>query len=119
MSHSHFALAFPLKAQVDSQALTEHLSSLMPALSRQPIGLAPFHTVGRRTLTRLVGRVVKIGGKLSVNFAPGAYCNVVRPEFVATGQFRTQITFIFLIIAGVGCFTRHEIQIRRRGNSRC
>jgi hypothetical protein len=32
MSQSHFTLAFPLKAQADSQAPAEHLSSLMPAL---------------------------------------------------------------------------------------
>ena len=28
-----------------------------------------------------VGRVVKIGGKLPINFAVGAYYNAIRPEF--------------------------------------
>jgi hypothetical protein len=32
MSQSHFTLAFPLKAQADTQALSEHLAPLMPAL---------------------------------------------------------------------------------------
>jgi hypothetical protein len=31
-----------------------------------------------------VGRVVKIGGKLPINFALGAYYNTVRPEFRST-----------------------------------
>ena len=42
-----------------------------------------------------VGRVVKIGGKLPVNFLVGAYYNALRPEFGSTWQLRTQITFIF------------------------
>jgi hypothetical protein len=42
-----------------------------------------------------VGRVVKIGGKLPINFAVGAYYNAIRPEFGSTWQLRTQITFIF------------------------
>jgi len=42
-----------------------------------------------------VGRVIKIGGKLPVNLAVGAYYNVVRPEFGATWQLRTQVVFIF------------------------
>jgi hypothetical protein len=42
-----------------------------------------------------VGRVVKIGGKLPVNLALGAYYNTVRPEFGSTWQLRTQITLIF------------------------
>ncbi len=41
------------------------------------------------------GRVIKIGGKLPVNLAIGAYYNVVRPEFGGTWQMRTQVTFIF------------------------
>jgi hypothetical protein len=40
------------------------------------------------------GRVVKIG-KLPVNFMVGAYYNVVRPEYGADWQLRTQVTFIF------------------------
>jgi len=42
-----------------------------------------------------VGRVVKIGGKLPVNFLVGAYYNALRPEFGSTWQLRTQITLIF------------------------
>jgi hypothetical protein len=42
-----------------------------------------------------IGRVVKIGGKLPVNFLVGAYYNAVRPEFGSTWQLRTQITLIF------------------------
>ena len=41
-----------------------------------------------------VGRVIKIG-KLPVNLSAGAYGNVLRPQFGATWQLRTQITFIF------------------------
>jgi hypothetical protein len=42
-----------------------------------------------------VGRVVKIGGKLPVNFQLGAYYNAVRPEFGGIWQLRTQVTLIF------------------------
>ena len=42
-----------------------------------------------------IGRVVKIGGKLPVNFLVGAYYNAVRPELGSTWQLRTQITLIF------------------------
>jgi hypothetical protein len=42
-----------------------------------------------------VGRVVKIGGKLPVNFSLGAYYNAVRPQYGSTLQLRTQVTFIF------------------------
>ncbi|HME27107.1 MAG TPA: hypothetical protein VKI44_38265 [Acetobacteraceae bacterium] len=42
-----------------------------------------------------VGRVVKIGGKLPVNFLVGAYYNALRPEFGPTWQMRTQVTLIF------------------------
>jgi hypothetical protein len=41
-----------------------------------------------------VGRVIKIG-KLPVNLSAGAYGNVLRPQYGATWQLRTQITFIF------------------------
>lgn len=41
------------------------------------------------------GRLIKIGGKLPVNLLVGAYYNVVRPEFGATWQLRTQIAFVF------------------------
>ena len=39
--------------------------------------------------------VVKIGGKLPVNFALETYYNAVRPELGATWQVRSQVTFIF------------------------
>jgi hypothetical protein len=42
-----------------------------------------------------VGRVVKIGGKLPVNFSLGAYYNALRPEYGSTWQWRTQVTLIF------------------------
>jgi hypothetical protein len=42
-----------------------------------------------------VGRVVKIGGKLPVNFLVGAYYNALWPEHGTTWQLRTQITTIF------------------------
>jgi hypothetical protein len=42
-----------------------------------------------------VGRVIKIGGKLPVNFLLGAYYNALRPEFGSTWQLRTQATLIF------------------------
>jgi hypothetical protein len=42
-----------------------------------------------------VGRVVKIGGKLPVNFSLGAYYNALRPEYGSTWQLRTQVSLIF------------------------
>jgi hypothetical protein len=42
-----------------------------------------------------VGKVVKIGGKLPVNFSVGAYYNALRPEYGSTWQLRTHVTFIF------------------------
>ena len=42
-----------------------------------------------------VGRVLKVGGKLPINFALGAYYNTVRSEPGSTWQLRTQVTFIF------------------------
>lgn len=41
------------------------------------------------------GRVIKIGGKLPVNFGLSAYSNVLRSKYGATWQLRTQVTFIF------------------------
>ena len=41
------------------------------------------------------GRLIKIGGKLPVNIAIGAYYNALRPQFGATWQLRTQIAVIF------------------------
>jgi hypothetical protein len=42
-----------------------------------------------------VGRVVKIGGQLPVNFSLGVYDNAVRPQYGSTWQLRTQVTVIF------------------------
>jgi hypothetical protein len=42
-----------------------------------------------------VGQVVKLGGKLPVNLSLGAYYNALRPDYGATWQIRTQVTFIF------------------------
>ena len=42
-----------------------------------------------------VGRVIRIGGKLPVNFQLGAYANVIRPNYGATWQLKTQMTIIF------------------------
>lgn len=36
-----------------------------------------------------VGRVVKIGGKLPVNFSVGVYYNALRPEYGSTWQLQT------------------------------
>jgi hypothetical protein len=42
-----------------------------------------------------IGRVIKLGGKLPINLSAGAYANVLRPEYGATWQLRTQATVIF------------------------
>jgi hypothetical protein len=42
-----------------------------------------------------VGKVVKIGGKLPVNFSLGAYYKALRPSYGSTWQLRTQVTLIF------------------------
>ncbi len=42
-----------------------------------------------------IGRVVKLGGKLPVNFLLGAYYNVVTPKYGADWQLRSQVTLIF------------------------
>jgi hypothetical protein len=64
-----------------------------------PIITANWLTAGNNAWTLPVGadigRVVKIGGKLPVNFLVGAYYNVARPEFGSTWQLRTQVTLIF------------------------
>ena len=64
-----------------------------------PIVTANWLTSGNNAWTlpigAQVGRVVKIGGKLPVNFAIGAYYNALRPEFGSTWQLRTQVTLIF------------------------
>jgi len=64
-----------------------------------PIITANWLTAGNNAWTlpigANVGRVVKLGGKLPVNFLVGAYYNALRPEFGATWQLRTQMTIIF------------------------
>jgi hypothetical protein len=64
-----------------------------------PIITANWLTAGDKAWTlpigANVGRVIKIGGKLPVNFLLGAYYNALRPEFGSTWQLRTQATLIF------------------------
>ena len=64
-----------------------------------PIITANWLTAGNKAWTlpvgAQVGRVVKIGGKLPVNFLLGAYYNALRPEFGSTWQLRSQVTLIF------------------------
>ncbi len=64
-----------------------------------PVITANWLTSGDKAWTLPVGgqfgRVVKIGGKLPVNFSLGAYYNALRPQFGSTWQLRTQVTFIF------------------------
>ena len=64
-----------------------------------PIIIANWLTAGNNAWTlpvgANVGRVVKIGGKLPVNFSLGAYYNALRPQYGSTWQWRTQVTFIF------------------------
>ena len=64
-----------------------------------PIITANWLTSGNKAWTlpvgAQVGRVVKIGGKLPVNLAVGAYYNALRPQFGSTWQLRTQVTLIF------------------------
>ena len=40
------------------------------------------------------GRVFKVG-KLPINLLLGAYYNIVKPQYAADWQLRTQMTFIF------------------------
>jgi hypothetical protein len=64
-----------------------------------PIITANWLTAGNKAWTlpvgAQVGRVVKIGGKLPVNFLLGAYYDALRPEYGSTWQLRTQVTLIF------------------------
>jgi hypothetical protein len=64
-----------------------------------PIITANWQTSGNNAWTLPVGadigRVIKIGGKLPVNFQIGAYYNALRPQFGPTWQLRTQVTLIF------------------------
>ena len=64
-----------------------------------PIITANWLTAGNNAWTlpvgANVGRVVKVGGKLPVNFSIGAYYNALRPEYGSTWQLRTQVTLIF------------------------
>jgi hypothetical protein len=64
-----------------------------------PIITANWQTSGNNAWTLPVGadigRVIKIGAKLPVNFQIGAYYNTLRPQFGPTWQLRTQVTLIF------------------------
>ena len=64
-----------------------------------PIITANWLTAGNNAWTLPVGgnvgKVVRIGGKLPVNFSLGAYDNALRPEFGSTWQMRSQVTLIF------------------------
>ena len=59
-------------------------------LGTAPIITANWLTAGNNAWTlpvgAQVGRVVKIGGKLPVNFLVGAYYNALRPDFGPTGS---------------------------------
>ena len=67
-------------------------------LTTGPIVTANWEAAGNKAWTLPVGggfgRVIKLG-KLPVNFGLSAYYNVLRPEFGATWQLRTQVTLIF------------------------
>ena len=75
-----------------------------------PIITANWLTAGNKAWTlpvgAQVGRVVKIGGKLPVNFLVGAYYNALRPQFGSTWQLRTQITLILLSAGNVNSSER-------------
>jgi hypothetical protein len=64
-----------------------------------PIITANWEVAGNNAWTLPIGggfgRVVKIGGKLPVNFGLSAYANVLRPQYGATWQLRAQMTLIF------------------------
>ncbi|MDR3435321.1 transporter [Telmatospirillum sp.] len=66
-------------------------------LTSSPIVTANWEAPGTKWTLPIgggAGRVVKIG-KLPVNFMVGAYYNLVRPEYGADWQLRTQVTLIF------------------------
>ena len=64
-----------------------------------PIITANWRVAGNRAWTLPIGggfgRVVRIGGKLPVNFGLSAYSNVLRPKYGPTWQLRAQVTLIF------------------------
>jgi hypothetical protein len=68
-------------------------------LTTAPIITANWEVAGNKAWTLPigggVGRVVRIGGKLPVNFGLSAYDNVLRPQYGATWQLRAQMTLIF------------------------
>jgi hypothetical protein len=67
-------------------------------VTTSPIVTANWETPGTKWTVPVgggVGRVVKVFGKLPVNFMVGAYYNVIRPDLGADWQLRTQVTFIF------------------------
>jgi hypothetical protein len=68
-------------------------------LTTSPIITANWEAAGNKAWTLPIGggfgRVVRLGGKLPVNFGLSAYGNVLRPEYGATWQLRAQMTLIF------------------------
>jgi hypothetical protein len=64
-----------------------------------PIITANWETAGNKAWTLPIGgsfgRVIKIGGKLPVNFGLSVYDNVLRPQNGAAWQLRTQVTIIY------------------------
>jgi hypothetical protein len=67
-------------------------------VTSSPIVTANWETPGTKWTVPIgggAGRVVKLFGKLPVNFMLGAYYNLVKPEYGADWQLRTQVTFIF------------------------
>jgi len=67
-------------------------------VTSSPIVTANWETPGTKWTLPVgggVGRVVKLFDKLPVNFMVGAYYNIIRPEFGADWQLRTQVTLIF------------------------
>jgi hypothetical protein len=67
MSQSHFTLAFPLKAQTDTQALSNHLAPLMPALFQAADTIATIHY---SRFTVLSERTLLFLGDFDGEFAP-------------------------------------------------
>ncbi len=66
-------------------------------VSTSPIITASWETPGTKWTVPIgggAGRVFRIG-KLPINFSMAAYYNLVKPQFGADWQWRTQLTFIF------------------------
>ena len=63
-----------------------------------PIITASWDTPGAKWTVPIglqAGRLIKLGDKLPVNLLIGAYDNVIRPQFGARWQLRTQVAIIF------------------------